>query len=59
MNYLLDAFLASFIYGITTVLWFLVALFGVLYVIKMISSQDDDDDDDGGTLQPVYQGADK
>ena len=60
MNPILDTFLASFIMGVSYSLWaiILVALF-VLVLRILLGTSDDDDDDDGGTLQPVYQGADE
>ena len=60
MNYLLDAFLAGFLYGISYTLWLIIGVVLFVVILRiMMSSSDDDDDDDGGTLQPVYQGADK
>jgi len=59
MNPILDAFLAGVINGITQTLWFLIAVIALLFVVSLINRRDDDDDDDGGTLQPLYQEADK
>jgi len=59
MNPILDAFLAGVINGITQTLWFLIGLIVLTFVLSLFNRRDDDDDDDGGTLQPVYQQADK
>ena len=59
MNPALDAFLTGFINGISMTLWGIIFFIGTLFVYFLLTRQDDDDDDDSGTLQPVYQGADK
>ena len=60
MNPILDAFLTGIIHGISYTLWGIIFVIVFLMILRiMIGNGDDDDDDDGGTLQPVYQGADK
>lgn len=59
MNPALDAFLTGFINGIAATLWGIIAIIFGLFIYFLLTRQDDDDDDDSGTLQPVYQGADK
>lgn len=59
MNLALDAFLTGFINGITFTLWGIIAVIFGLFLYFLLTREDDDDDDDSGTLQPVYQGADK
>ena len=59
MNPALDAFLTGFINGLTFTLWGIIAVIFGLFIYFLLTRQDDDDDDDSGTLQPVYQGADK
>lgn len=58
MNYILDSFLVGFINGLTATLWGIIAVILFLIIINILSNNNDDDDDDG-TLQPVYQGANK
>ena len=59
MNLALDAFLTGFINGIAATLWGIIAIIFGLFIVFLITRSNDDDDDDSGTLQPVYQGADK
>ena len=59
MNIALDAFLTGFINGLTFTLWGIIVFIGIIFLYILLTREDDDDDDDSGTLQPVYQGADK
>lgn len=59
MNIALDAFLTGFINGLTFTLWGTIVFIGIIFLYFLLTRGDDDDDDDSGTLQPVYQGADK
>ena len=59
MNPLLDAFLAGIINGITVTLWGIIGIILFVVIVSILRNSNDDDDDDSGTLQPVYEGADR
>ena len=59
MNPILDAFLAGIINGITFTLWGIIGVIIFAVIVVVLRNSNDDDDDDSGTLQPVYEGADR